>query len=207
MQIKTFREKMLTDVDYAVSYIVKNNAPAVADRLQTYGFSVSDDDSIFEALNELLSEGRLAEFREALSVPMRTDAVDPAQLAVVSDVAKGMAQAGRAQRSTKMAPVWPPTLDEFMGSGPAATAEDSDGTSPGTGFANVFGAIIGGLTAVLGAVNGKGSVQQVPTDGAANNARAEADAAKQKRNRYILIGVGVVLLIVVAVFAIKAWRK
>jgi len=83
----------LTTPDYGVAYILANNPEAVADNLRGMGFIASDADGIVKALNELLAAGNSAGFTAALSVPIRLDRVTPEELAVVADVANGMANA------------------------------------------------------------------------------------------------------------------
>ncbi len=88
MTVKTLRDQLLSNPAFVVNYIVENNPGAVEDRLRAMGFIISTPDDIFETLSELLRDGRLDDFREALTVPILTDGRDAAELAIVADISK-----------------------------------------------------------------------------------------------------------------------
>lgn len=93
MTLKTLRDQLLSNPSFVVSYIVANNPGAVEDQLRSMGYAPESPDAIFLALNELLEQGREEDFRRALEVPILTDGVDSAELAVLADVAKANLQA------------------------------------------------------------------------------------------------------------------
>ncbi len=93
MTLKTLRDQLVSDPNFRVNYIVANNPGAVEDKLRAMGFSISGVDDIWESLRELLEQQRTDELEEALTVPILTDDVDAAELAVVADVAKANLQA------------------------------------------------------------------------------------------------------------------
>lgn len=84
----------LSTPDYGVAYIINNNPEEVADRLRAQGFIVSDADGMADALNELLAAGNTSGFRQALSVPVRLDRISPEEIAVLTETAVAMANAG-----------------------------------------------------------------------------------------------------------------
>lgn len=80
----------LTDPNYIVAFIIDNNGEAVADKLRQMGFIASDRLGITNALNQMLADGRQADFINALTVPVDTSKLTPEQLATVSEMAQAM---------------------------------------------------------------------------------------------------------------------
>lgn len=83
----------LTNPDFAVAFIIDNNAEAVADKLRQMGFIASDEQGITVALNTMLADGRYNDFISALTVPVDTSKLTPEQLAVVGEMAQAMSRA------------------------------------------------------------------------------------------------------------------
>lgn len=202
---------MLSEQSYAVSYIVENNPVAVSERLREFGFSVNTPSDIFGALNALLEEGKVVDYWQALNVPMLTAGIDPAQCAVVIEVGQAMAQMANPNGELAKAGVFDPSIFDPTGAY-ANTAVDGgavpDGGSnhaPGTGFANVFGAIMSGFVSLMGAGNAANTtVTETSTSAEAARIAADEAARKQRTNRTILIGIGVVVLLVVGYLVYKA---
>lgn len=216
MKIQTFRERLMSDKDFAISYIVANNEVAVAEQIRALGYSVNTTDDIFALLNHMLTEGKMDEFRQSLSVPMRTEGVDPAQMAVVMEVAQGMRQMASEDGSTKMQPYnnygIPGTdITSDGGAVPSSSASASGsggGSNWGANFSNAFGALVGGFTTMwtAGVFAGDRTVTNVPTDEAAQAASEEERKRKAAKNRTIMIVVGVLVLLVLAFLIYKATK-
>lgn len=213
MKISTFRERLISDPDYAFSYIVANNFEAVADRLRALDYTIGNEGDVFDALNDLKEKQDWRNLTWAFSVPMLTDSVDSGQLAVVADVAAGLAQSGRAKNQ--------PNPDVFDPTGGAGFTEGSgnggqsygpepppSGSGSGSGALNWFNAIVSGFTQTWAAMNqGTKPVQNVSTSADAALAAQQEAQRKRKRNRNILIAVGAVVLIVIGFVAWKALKK
>lgn len=210
MNTTTFRDMLLSNPDFAVSYIVANNEVAVAERLRGMDFSVGNAEDIFQALNHLLQDGRLGEFQYALSVPMLTDGIDPAESAVVLEVGSGMARAVDAAAGED-APVkiFDPTAgipdipDLPSGSNGAAAGSASRGSN--TNWLNVFSHIAAGVSFTLGSISGGGNPAATVTQTATNANVAMEEAARAARTtRYFLIGLSAVGLLLLIWFIYKA---
>lgn len=73
------------------------------DNLRGLGFVLNNADDVFNAINALHEQGDDALIVQAFSVPLLTDQMDPAELAIVSEVMSGqMPRSGGAQRSVEM---------------------------------------------------------------------------------------------------------
>lgn len=207
MQIKTFRELLMTSPDFATSYIVANNPVAVAERLRALDFTVSGPDEIFAALNELLQEGRYGDFQHALSVPMVTDNMDPAETAVVLEVGSGMARAAQAafdhDGPIKMS-ILPDGVEVPELAGPTAPAP---GPAAQTNWSNVFGAIASGLAVTLSVLGNQGNRQQVSETPTRVNATLEETERAARTTRYFLVGLSVVGLGILTWLIYTAIRK
>ena len=84
------RNRLMTDPDFGISFILANNPEAVINNLRGLDFNVDDVSDAFEAINELLERGNTEAVERALSVPMLTDEVDPATVVIVTDAAQGL---------------------------------------------------------------------------------------------------------------------
>lgn len=209
VQIATFRERLSGDPNYAISYIVANNTAAVVDRMRQVGLSVSSEEDIFQAINDYLADGEYDKVAFVLSVPMVTDGVDAAQMAVVLDVARGMAQAANPDGQLK-------SFNEYGGAGSAygpQTAEfynesDANNDTKRTVWDNVFGGLVSGWMAYWQTRQPE-QVQPTPTDEAAARAAREEAERKKRTQRNIVIGVGivVVLAVVVILFVARKGKK
>lgn len=215
MKVNTFKDQLTSNLDFAVSYIVANNPEAVVNNLRGLDFMVGDDPAtIFGALNELLAAGEWDIFQQALNVPMVTQGVDAAQMAVVLEVAQGMHQMSKNAGGAK---TWDvehvgyaaETPDEYVPShGSSASGGASSGAAPGTGFANVFGAIINGFATLANVGAGaQQPVNQVPTNAAANQAAADQAAARKRNMRKWGIGIGIVAALALLAFIIYSYNK
>lgn len=83
----------LADPDYAVGFILRNNAAAVADNLRGMGLVVSTPDDITNALNQFLERGQDELFVQALTVPVDMDNITQEELVVLAQVANAQANA------------------------------------------------------------------------------------------------------------------
>ena len=209
MTVKSFRDRFSSDADFAFSFMVGNNYEAIADNLRTgYGLIIESEDDVFDALNEMKAEGRYDDIVRVMNVPVITDGVDTAVLAVIQDVASGMRQLAKSR--SKNLPTFgpdddytPPDAAETNGNGTTG-AEDS---GSGSGWTDVFGAIVSGFTTIWGAANPTGNLTNVNTT-AETAAAAQQEAERKARNqRYIIIGVVVVVAIVGLWLAWKKWGK
>lgn len=210
MQTSTFRDMLLSNPDFAVSYIVANNEVAVAERLRGMDLTVGNSEDIFRALNTLLQDGRLSDFQYALSVPMLTDGIDPAESAVVLEVGSGMARAvdAAAGEDATLKIFDPsaglPDIPELpAGSGGAASS--SSGGGGGTNWMNVFSHIAAGVAFILGNISGGGNPAATVNQTATNANVAMEEAARAARTtRYFLIGLSAVGLLLLIWFIYKA---
>ncbi len=91
-----FREG-LSDPDFAVGFIINNNPEAVAERLRSMDFIVSDADGIVRALNELLANGDGARFIQALSVPVDTSTLSAEEQVILGQQSLAMANVAGAK--------------------------------------------------------------------------------------------------------------
>ena len=215
MQVQTFRNRLQSDLSFAVSYILANNPERVEENLRGLGYSVSNTDDIWRELNEMLADGRIGEFKAVLNVPMVTDGVDAAQTGVVLQVGQGMAQVaspngslprtksntGPMTQEEAQAAGWNPTT----GWGNNSSNEDSE-SNWSVNFSNVFGALINGFTTIMG-TNGRTEVQPTDTEADARMAAQQEAERKAKRTRNILIGVGVGVAILIGILIWKPWKK
>lgn len=205
MKIKTFRERLASDPNFRVSYIVSNNEVAVAERLRAEGFNVSTSDDIFRELNALLAAKEYRVFNHVLSVPMRTDGLSAAELAVVMEVGQGLRQAHSAEGSTKSNPYGIEGTDIYSDGG---TVPDSTSGGSGNGaanFATIFGSLAGGIADLFsaGVFAGDQEVKDVPT---ATDAATIAEQERQRKaaiQRNWMIGGGILLALVLAFVTYK----
>lgn len=104
MTKEELRVKLATDPNYIFSYIYANNPDAVIDNLRGLGFVLNNVDDVFDAINALHERGDDAELVQAFTVPVLTDQMDPAELAIVQEVMSGQVQAvqGGPQASVKL---------------------------------------------------------------------------------------------------------
>lgn len=175
LTIQQFREG-LSDPDFAVGFIINNNPEAVAERLRSMDFIVSDADGIVRALNQLLAEDQGQRFVDALSVPVNIDVLSAEELAVLGQQSIAMANVAGA-KSNNM--------------------KDEEG-----GFN--WGALFGGLAqGTLFYLNSTGQGQVNPQAGAAN---AAANPPQAKDNTLWWVLGSVLLIIVVVAIIIIAKR-
>lgn len=208
MVIKDLRDALTSNWNLALNYIVSNNGPAVADRLRALGFSVGTDDDIFECVQILIDDKRLGDLKWALSVPMRTERIDPAEASVVLEVGSGMRRAyqGRTKANVDEDNSPPPEGASANGTNTADTAP-ADGET----FSTVFGAIATGVTGILGTLLGAGqnpstTNQTDTTRDLAANAAADEAARKAKTKRIIIISVSVAAAAVLIYIGYRAWK-
>ena len=76
------------DPNFAVSFILENNSPAVADNIRAMGVVVSTQQDIANALNAFLADGRGDLFVQALSVPVNTDSISQETLMILAEAAQ-----------------------------------------------------------------------------------------------------------------------
>jgi len=197
MDIKTFRERVSTEPSFLASYIVANNPEAVLENLQAEGQIVHDADDIFPVLNEMLSEGKQKAVQRVLSVPVNTENLSAAEMAVLMDLSKGQAQAnGMRNKSAK--------------AGEDAEDDADDGTgSSGQSFWNstAFGSLLQGVFNLGAGYLSSQGLYNVPTGGEAARAASDEAAKKSRTTRYIIIGVVVVVIAVVAYVLLKSKSK
>lgn len=201
---------LLSNPDFAVSYIVANNEVAVAERLRGMDLTVGNSEDIFRALNTLLQDGRLSEFQYALSVPMLTEGIDPAESAVVLEVGSGMARAvdAAAGEDATLKIFDPsaglPDIPELpAGSGGAAPSSSGGGTN----WMNVFSHIAAGVAFTLGNISGGGNPAATVNQTATNANVAMEEAARAARTtRYFLIGLSAVGLLILIWLIYKATK-
>ncbi|HNA32689.1 MAG TPA: hypothetical protein PL010_14735 [Flavobacteriales bacterium] len=191
MDIKTFRERVSTEPSFLVSYIVANNPEAVMENLQAEGQIVNDEADIFPLLNELLAEGKEKVVRRVLSVPVNTDNMSAAEMAVLMDITKGRQQAnGMLKKSGE------------------SKEEDSDsGTgSEGGSFWNsaAFGSLLQGVFSLGAGYLSSQGLYNVPTGATAGRTAQDEAAKKARTTRYILIGVAVLAVIAIGFFVWKS---
>lgn len=205
-----FKQQLLTDPSFAVSYIVQNNPVDVASRLRGLGFRVSNTSDVFEALNALITADNWNAFWQALSVPYKAEGIDAAEVAIVLEVAQGMANAakftgGQPARSAQgfgtSEPVYGPLTEEETN----AQNESGNGGAGALDWVNAFSNLATGVIAIFTQNNGADQVRPVDTstNGGGNGAATDA-ARKAQMQRNLMIGGGILLAIVVLVLV---WMK
>lgn len=93
MTTEELRVRLSTDPNFIFSYIYGNNPDAVIDNLRGLGFIINNADDVFNAINELHERGDDNLLIQAFTVPLLTDQISPAELAVITDVMSGQQHA------------------------------------------------------------------------------------------------------------------
>lgn len=207
MTVKTFRDRLSSDADYAISFMVDNNFEAIADNLRTgYGAIIESDDDVFEALNEMKAERRYRDIVRVLSVPVITDDLDPAVLGVLQEVGRGMRQVAKAKSGGD---------NDLSGNDDNSGASDVNGNGTtggnadgsGSGWSDIFGSIVSGFTAIWSSTHDNENLTNVSTSPEVQLAAQHEAERKARTTRIIIISVVVVIAIVGAWLAWKKWGK
>lgn len=171
MTNEELRNRLLTDPDFGVSFIIGNNPEAVMENLRGLDFNVNTVEDAFEVINELLSIGNIDAVQRALSVPMLTDQVDPATVVVATGAAEALSPKGR-RKST------------------------GAGTDNPWNVGNIFAGLATGYLAII---NGRANqqVNQVTTGTTSGGGQTPT---KDNTILYVIIALVVVALIALLVF-------
>jgi hypothetical protein len=182
--VTTLREKLLSNPGFIVSYILHNNPNAVVERLRGMGFTVGNADQAFNAINALLEKGEGEKAVEALSVPMLTADLDPAEVAIAQEVAQAHYRASNAVSGNRQ-----------------RDALQFDAS-------NIFAGLATGFLTTYQLAGGNGPVKASPTSQVeAAKDQAAADQAKAKRTNTLIVVGGIVLVVVVVIIAVVISRK
>lgn len=208
MRIIDLKKGLQTNPNVGISYIIGNNPDAVADRLQSQGFTVGGVQQIWETINELIERKQWRSFVDALSVPYLYDGVDPAEARIVLDTASGFARTSeaRSQGIAKSQEFGPQNEDGNFDAWDSNSGSDPDGSN----FANSFNQIATGIASLWStwsAANGAEQVYPVDMNGSTAAAEAAAKAQREKTARTIMIVVGSILALVLGYFAYRALKK
>lgn len=87
MNLQQLKDRLLTDPHFIFQYIYANNPDQVILNLRALGERISNEDDVMRVVGDLLESGNEAILIEAFSVPFLTDQIDPAEVALIPEVA------------------------------------------------------------------------------------------------------------------------
>lgn len=179
--IKDLKEGLMTDPNYAVQFLIENNSPAIIERLQSMGFTVSTPDDVYEALNAMLEQGQRDRFLDALNVPLQTDTLDDAAATVALNAASG-----------------------FLRGTPGAKKASG---GEGIGWDDVGVGLATGVLAMLGAGGNNRLAQPDAAQQEAMRRAMDEAAAKQRAQTTMIVVVLIVVVVLVIGIAVFMNRK